>query len=188
MRNGFLLVAGGVSLLAAAFASRVAIAACTTDETCKLECRDAICGSADPVRDIPRDFGECIDKCDAKTNCAGLVTCVRDCYEQRTEAREQCESERHRCVRTKCRVCAGGVSAADFTPSCKQQCRNARAACRAVVGRQRFNRRVCVDRCQRNCGEFPQFPEALEMCLSRCPEVDDAACGADFKDCKDRCP
>lgn len=183
-----LLLAGCVSLLAVTVSTRIAVAACTKDPVCVLDCRDRICGSADPARDIPGDFDECIGGCEDRSNCAGLVTCVRDCYEQRAEAREQCRSERQQCVRKECRVCAGGVSAAAFTPSCRQQCRNKRAACRATVGNQRFRRRVCVNLCQDRCGEFPEFPEALEFCLDRCPVVEGGDCGADFKDCKALCP
>jgi len=186
-----------VALASGLLAAARAHAACVLDPVCVDGCKQANCGAADPAGTPADAFGTCIAGCTDQPNCAGLVTCMRPCYEQRAAAQAQCKADRQACIRReKCRKCTKPAAAAvprsavpqAASEACLRKCRKQRATCReANAGRVR-GRRLCLSECRDRCGAFPEFPAALAACHDNCVEKNGlAACGDNFDSCKSAC-
>ena len=186
-------------LLVAASGGSAAGAPCarTRDPSCIQACRSA-CKDANPCGD--GGFDKCIGMgavsaldrtgCAKQPNCAGIVTCVKDCYGSRAAANARCRRYRQACTQHCCRhQCAPlprALTVSVIDEACLQKCRTVLDKCRKDSAGQTFDRNVCVGKCD-PCGEFREFPQALKICLSNCPDPPDNTCGSDFQDCKAGC-
>ena len=159
-------------------------------QACRSKCKDANpCGHG--------GFHECIGMgavspldrtgCAKQPNCAGIVTCVKGCYGRRAAANARCHRYQQACTQYCCHLLPRALTVSAIDEACLQKCRTLLDTCRTNSGRQTFERNVCVGQCD-PCGEFrDEFPQALKICLSNCPDPPDGTCRSDFQDCQARC-